>query len=697
MSALLQRALELLMGATLDLGHAKGSLPDLERLGSPPIFSMFPSASLTNSLTKRGYTHLRRFIVLPSRRMPRWLLPGGLSNATLAGTHIYLPQKWVPRTFKTLVVQMIRRGWDRWPHSEVLIASKGPLPFELLITAVTQERNPIFALSLARRLAVRKLTVQVMRPNGEILGYVKLPLARAATERVRHEATVLEKLWTFPNLRPHIPQLFHAGTWGDSYLLFQSALRGELGPTSLTELHENFLHTLGSVSRIERSGQSVVEEIGAKWDKAVMLLGSKWKELGREILKRSARDLDHQTVRCGISHGDFAPWNSRVHNQMLLLFDWESTQWEAPASWDVFHFSLQTAISLNRQIGNIIPAERSGRPSYLLYLLSSVIQFRQEENWAAIDFRQKLLLSELEKTIHVGDQERTASEAQTVQVINQRVSKRASQSPLCSIPTIVTTSWDDGDPRDLRIAELLHSRELAGTFYIPMAGYLNNSTLTASDVRALSAGGFEIGAHSISHNSLTLLSNEQLKSEVKTCKLTLEQMVAKEVSMFCYPNGRYSPRVIQEVMRAGYQGARTTWMLSTSADFRHFEMPTTLQAFPHLTTGYLRDLGRAKNIPGLWKFTTELSRLDSWVDLGKKLFSQVLEHGGIWHLYGHSWEIDDLAIWSDLCRMLDHVSHREGVIYVTNSELISLLKKNPWMNPRTQTGFSIRRPPAVSK
>lgn len=696
MSLLLPGALELLMGSTVDLSQAKGVLPDLERLGWPTIFSAFPSASLMNSLKKKGYTHLRRFIVLPSRHMPRWLLPDGRSGGTLAGTQIYLPQKWLPRTIKKLVVQMIRRGWDRWPHSEVLVASKGPVPFELLTTAITHERNPIFALSLARRLAVRKLTVQVMRPNGEILGYVKLPLARAATERVRHEAKVLEKLWTFPELRPHIPQLFHAGNWGDSYLLFQSALPGEVGPASLTELHQNFLHTLGSVNRIDRSGQSVVEEIGAKWDKAVVLLDSKWKELGREVLQRSARDLDGQTLRCGISHGDFAPWNSRVHNQMLLLFDWESTQWEAPSSWDVFHFSLQTAISFNRQIGNIIPAQQSGRPSYLLYLLSSVIQFRQEENWAAIDYRQKLLRSELEKTIHIGDHERTPPRPQAIQVIDRRVG--ASQRVSNSVSKIVTTSWDDGDPRDLRIAELLHSRELAGTFYIPLAGYLNNSTLAGGDVRALSAGGFEIGAHSISHNSLTLLSKEQMKTEVKSCKQTLEQIVGKEVSMFCYPNGRYNPCVIQEVMRAGYQGARTTWMLSTSCDFRHFEMPTTLQAFPHPATGYLRDLGRARDFPGLWKFTTELSRLDSWVDLGMKLFSQVLEHGGIWHLYGHSWEIDDLAIWSDLRKMLDHVSHHEDVTYATNGELISLLKTNAGTNPRPPTGnFSDRRSMAISK
>jgi peptidoglycan/xylan/chitin deacetylase (PgdA/CDA1 family) len=526
-----------------------------------------------------------------------------------------------------------------------------------------------------------------MRPNGEILGYMKLPLAGAAPSRVRHEAMVLERLWNFPALRPHIPQLLHAGTWNDSYLLFQSALPGELGPTSLTEMHENFLQTLGSVSRIERSGQSLIEEIGSKWDKAVVLLGSKWKALGQEVLHRSARDLNRLSIPCGISHGDFAPWNTRVHEGRLLLFDWESTQWEAPASWDIFHFGLQTAVSLNKRIGSGLPPGHAGRDAYLLYLLSSVIQFLQEENWAAIDYRRKLLLSELERTVHIRLNER-GPKIQAVRSIDRRagIGARKSVSQACSVPRIVTTSWDDGDPRDLRIAELLHSRGLAGTFYIPMLGYLNNATLIASDLRALTSEGFEIGAHSMSHNSLTLLGEKQLEHEVTTCKRTLEQVVGEEVSMFCYPNGRYNHRVIQEVRRAEYKGARTTCMLSTSTDFRPFEMPTTLQAFPHPKTGYLRDLGRAKNIPGLWKFTTELSRLESWIDVGKRLFSQVMEYGGIWHLYGHSWEIDDLGIWSELREMLDHVSHRTGVTYVTNSHILSLLNR----------GTSAAPPPATA-
>jgi hypothetical protein len=114
-------------------------------------------------------------------------------------------------------------------------------------------------------------------------------------------------------------------------------------------------------------------------------------------------------------------------------------------------------------------------------------------------------------------------------------------------------------------------------------------------------------------------------------------------------------------------------MFATGNNFRPFEMPTTLQAFPHCRTNYFRNLCRAKNVSGLWRLSTEFRAVPSWIDLGKRLFNQVLEYGGIWHLYGHSWEIDDLKMWSQVTQMLDYVSHREEVLYLTNGELLSLL------------------------
>jgi peptidoglycan/xylan/chitin deacetylase (PgdA/CDA1 family) len=234
---------------------------------------------------------------------------------------------------------------------------------------------------------------------------------------------------------------------------------------------------------------------------------------------------------------------------------------------------------------------------------------------------------------------------------------------------IVTTSWDDGNPLDLRVAELLHSRSLKGTFYVPLKGYRGSETLCKADLRSLSTSGFEIGAHSVSHNSLRHLPIDDLDHEVTFCKDQLQDWLGREIRMFCYPNGHYDREVIEGVKRAGYAGARTCRMFSLDCDFPSFEMATTIQAFPHSPQRYLRNLGRALNFRGLWHYMAEYWH-KNWVELGKTMFDVMLENGGVWHLYGHSWELDKFQLWCQLEQVLDYVAHRSGVVYTNNCELL---------------------------
>jgi len=99
-------------------------------------------------------------------------------------------------------------------------------------------------------------------------------------------------------------------------------------------------------------------------------------------------------------HGDFAPWNSRVRQNELLLFDWESADWEAPTSWDMFHFHVQTASSFRKDNAHCLAAEAqsSEEASFMLYLLSSVCQYLEEGNHNAISYRQDLLIRQLHKS-----------------------------------------------------------------------------------------------------------------------------------------------------------------------------------------------------------------------------------------------------------------------------------------------------------
>jgi len=237
---------------------------------------------------------------------------------------------------------------------------------------------------------------------------------------------------------------------------------------------------------------------------------------------------------------------------------------------------------------------------------------------------------------------------------------------------VVTTSWDDGDRADLKVAELLGERGLPGTFYVPLTSQVTSTRLAVSELTFLADNGFEIGAHTFSHRTLTQLRLEEIRREVTTCKSALEQIIGKPVSVFCYPNGRYTQDTITELKRAGYDGARTTRMLSCAQNFPPFKMPVSLQAYPHARSTYLRNLLRAPTIPRWRLYLTHGSRCSGWVELAKRLFDQVLHYGGVWHLYGHSWEIETLQLWPGLREVLDYVTERDEVTYVSNGDPLSL-------------------------
>jgi hypothetical protein len=306
---------------------------------------------------------------------------------------------------KSIVIALAKLGCAGCFRSRILVASRGPLRLETLVQEITGEQHPIFALSLGRGAAVRKLTVQVMRPPAannaqtpHILGYMKLPLTNVARERVRHEADMLERLWNFPTLRKHIPRLLCAGNWNETYMLFQSPLEGAIGPTHLNSMHEEFLQALRNVYRVEKPGKILIQKVGARWENVASRLGAKWGELGREVLVRATRVISDKILPFSIMHGDFAPWNTRVRKKELLLFDWESADWEAPTTWDMSHFELLTTTAWGKNSGHHtldVNSEGTLFMLYLLYLLNSVCQFLEEGNYKAISHRQRLLTEQV--------------------------------------------------------------------------------------------------------------------------------------------------------------------------------------------------------------------------------------------------------------------------------------------------------------
>jgi hypothetical protein len=394
-SGSLETALRAFLGWIPDIPLRFDELPD----GSAALPDLAVFKNCTPKVTKRlardGHIHQHRFAVLPSRKKARWLLP--LTNRTLAldGFELYKPFSTGARMMKTLVLLVRATGWSGWVQDEVLIASRSLLPIERLVSDVTGENQFIFTLSLGTPGAFQKLTVQVMRPDGVILGYLKMPLTEAAGQRLSNEAEFLTKLSRFPQMRSHVPRLLFGGLWNGRNILFESPLEGALGPTRLTDLHNEFLARLRDCCPIVLPGQIVVHQTAQRWESVARRMGMNWEGLGREALRIAGKELHGVPVPCGLHHGDFAPWNLREHRGGLLAFDWESATCEKPYLWDQFHFLVQTECLLKvaPETRNDAAIRSQNRSLFLLYLLNSTAHLIEESaEQLAIDYREAQML-----------------------------------------------------------------------------------------------------------------------------------------------------------------------------------------------------------------------------------------------------------------------------------------------------------------
>jgi len=370
-----------------------------------------PPRGTVQELSKKGYTRFHWFAVLPSCKAPRWLLPLGDTPKTLEGFQIYTPYAPAARLLKAMSLRVIRAGWNGWGCHRLLVASGERLPLEKLVAEVTGERAPVFALSLGTPWRYRKVTVQAMRPSGTILGYIKLPLSEAAIGRLHHEATILDRLSQWPELRPYIPRVLHAGPWGNGYLLFTAPVVGEPGPCTFSQVHEAFLEKLWCAEHLEKPGRTVVEEVAARWSEAGPQLSRRWDDIGKRALERARHELGNRTIPCGISHGDFAPWNTRLADGQLSVFDWESATWETPNLFDIFSFHVRVG-SLLRKPGastRLQAMNSEEKTCFLLYILNFVSQSlteggQEEEKEAearrfrlGLEYFHRLLTAELSR------------------------------------------------------------------------------------------------------------------------------------------------------------------------------------------------------------------------------------------------------------------------------------------------------------
>jgi peptidoglycan/xylan/chitin deacetylase (PgdA/CDA1 family) len=232
---------------------------------------------------------------------------------------------------------------------------------------------------------------------------------------------------------------------------------------------------------------------------------------------------------------------------------------------------------------------------------------------------------------------------------------------------IVTASFDDGHPLDLKVAEKLAARGMMATFYVAW-NHPKGPEIRVEDLRSLRKLGMEIGSHTFTHRMLTKRTRAEVVDELTRSKKVLEDALGEPVTSLSYPEGLFTSMIRSTVAECGYRLARTTEAFRTHATTDSTRMPITIELIPLTRWDHTRHAGRDANLPGLWKWW-RLTRCDPDIVRGAQLFfDHVLQKGGVFHLYGRSWQVDQLGIWEALDRVIAHVSRWEEVSYLTNAE-----------------------------
>ncbi len=207
-------------------------------------------------------------------------------------------------------------------------------------------------------------------------------------------------------------------------------------------------------------------------------------------------------------------------------------------------------------------------------------------------------------------------------------------------------SFDDGCALDMRVADLLEHygfKKEEAIFYIPSQWELVNRQhgdipLTLDELKTLSKR-YTIGSHTITHPMLTRISLDAALYEIALSKFNLESTLGILIDDFCYPRG-YANDDIRKLVRKNYKRARNTLIGSLTPP----ENPVW-----ETTTVHVAGKRRKE-----YEHTT-------WLEEGRRLLLEAvaLDQQGkevVYHLWGHSWEIERYSAWGDFEALLSEIA-----------------------------------------
>lgn len=210
----------------------------------------------------------------------------------------------------------------------------------------------------------------------------------------------------------------------------------------------------------------------------------------------------------------------------------------------------------------------------------------------------------------------------------------------------LTMSYDDGRIHDKRLVEIFNKYGIKGTFHLN-SGWMDPELVKMREEAVKLYEGHEIATHSLTHPTLTRLSDTALVTEILEDRKNLEKLTGRIIRGHSYPNGAYNENVKQILKSLGIVYARA---VSSTNDF---EMPEDFMEW-HPTCHH-----SAPDLMEKAKWLVEFNK------------AQYLK---LFYVWGHSYEFDRDNSWGVIEEFCEYMSGHDDIWYATNIEIVDYMK-----------------------
>lgn len=205
----------------------------------------------------------------------------------------------------------------------------------------------------------------------------------------------------------------------------------------------------------------------------------------------------------------------------------------------------------------------------------------------------------------------------------------------------VTFSFDDGNIADRRLIEIMNKYNLVGTFNLISDRFDHETVVLNSEITSLYSG-HEIACHTLTHPHMERLPFSYQIKELLEDRKNLEEKTGYIVRGFAYPYGAKNEYTIPALKAVGLEYARntnSTFSISQPEDLYEWRPSCHYRDYEKVYPRFIN------------------------------AFKQSWNFGGLFYIWGHSYEVADANEWEFFEDMCKRLSGLDDVWYATNIEI----------------------------